>query len=142
MQNRNIQEKRTLHLSLKRKWYDMIASGEKTEEYREITPYWIKRLVDECLTDRDGAQRRWKIYDKAAQYYAERIDLLRSELAGGVAAFKCFDDVHFTLGYPKADDASRHMVKRIKEIVIGTGRPEWGAAPGRMYFVIKLVERL
>ncbi len=36
---------RILHLTLKKKWFDMIASGEKTEEYREIKPYWIKRLV-------------------------------------------------------------------------------------------------
>ena len=34
-----------LHLTLKRKWFDMIASGEKREEYREIKPYWIKRLA-------------------------------------------------------------------------------------------------
>lgn len=33
-----------LHLTLKKKWFDMIASGEKTEEYREIKPYWEKRL--------------------------------------------------------------------------------------------------
>lgn len=34
----------TLHLVLKSKWYDMIASGEKKEEYRAITPYWKKRI--------------------------------------------------------------------------------------------------
>jgi len=33
-----------LHLTLKKKWFDMILSGEKTEEYREIKPYWTKRL--------------------------------------------------------------------------------------------------
>ena len=33
-----------LHLTLKKKWFDMIASGEKREEYREIKPYWNKRL--------------------------------------------------------------------------------------------------
>jgi len=33
-----------LHLTLKKKWFDMILSGEKQEEYREIKPYWIKRL--------------------------------------------------------------------------------------------------
>ena len=33
-----------LKLVLKKKWYDMIASGEKTEEYRELTEYWEKRL--------------------------------------------------------------------------------------------------
>lgn len=36
----------TLHLVLKSKWYDMIASGEKKEEYRAITPYWTKRIWD------------------------------------------------------------------------------------------------
>lgn len=35
---------KTLSLVLKKKWYDMIASGEKTEEYREIKPYWVKRM--------------------------------------------------------------------------------------------------
>ena len=35
---------RVLHLTLKRKWFDMIASGEKKEEYREIKPYWQARL--------------------------------------------------------------------------------------------------
>lgn len=33
-----------LHLVLKKRWYDMIASGVKTEEYREIKPYWSYRL--------------------------------------------------------------------------------------------------
>lgn len=34
----------TLHLNLKRKWFDMILEGEKKEEYREIKPFWDKRL--------------------------------------------------------------------------------------------------
>lgn len=34
----------TLHLTLTKKWFDMISSGVKKEEYREIKPYWIKRL--------------------------------------------------------------------------------------------------
>lgn len=35
---------RILYLPLKKKWYEMIESGYKTEEYREIKPYWIKRI--------------------------------------------------------------------------------------------------
>lgn len=35
---------KVLHLTLKKKWFDMIASGEKKEEYRETKPYWVKRL--------------------------------------------------------------------------------------------------
>lgn len=35
---------KTLHLILKHKWYDMIASGEKTEEYRNLGDYWNNRI--------------------------------------------------------------------------------------------------
>lgn len=35
---------KTLHLVLKSKWYDMIDRGEKKEEYRENTSYWMKRI--------------------------------------------------------------------------------------------------
>ena len=35
---------KTLHLPLKKEWYHMIESGVKTEEYREIKPYLVKRL--------------------------------------------------------------------------------------------------
>ena len=38
---------RVLHLTLKKRWFDMIASGEKREEYREMKPYWHKRLSKE-----------------------------------------------------------------------------------------------
>ena len=38
--------KKILDLPLKKEWYDMIESGVKTEEYREIKPYWCKRLLD------------------------------------------------------------------------------------------------
>lgn len=36
---------KTLHLTLKKKWFDMILKGEKKEEYREIKPYWADRLL-------------------------------------------------------------------------------------------------
>ena len=35
---------KTLHLVLKKCWFDKIVSGEKTSEYRECSPYWNKRL--------------------------------------------------------------------------------------------------
>lgn len=34
-----------LHLTLKKKWFDMIYSGIKKEEYRELNSYWGKRLT-------------------------------------------------------------------------------------------------
>lgn len=36
---------RTLNLTLKKKWYDLIASGDKKEEYREDKQYWRNRLL-------------------------------------------------------------------------------------------------
>lgn len=33
-----------LVLPIKKKWFDMIVSGEKTEEYREIKPYYDSRF--------------------------------------------------------------------------------------------------
>jgi hypothetical protein len=33
-----------LTLPIKKKWFDMIKSGNKKEEYREIKPYWTSRF--------------------------------------------------------------------------------------------------
>ena len=33
-----------LRLNLKAHWYNLIEQGVKTEEYRELKEYWIKRL--------------------------------------------------------------------------------------------------
>lgn len=33
-------------MTLKKKWFDLIKSGEKKVEYREIKHYWTKRLFD------------------------------------------------------------------------------------------------
>lgn len=35
----------TLQLALKRQWFEDIKNGIKTEEYREVNPYWSMRLV-------------------------------------------------------------------------------------------------
>lgn len=34
-----------LHLTLHKKWFDLIAVGSKTTEYRRMVPYWSKRLL-------------------------------------------------------------------------------------------------
>lgn len=91
-----------LHLTLKKKWFDMIRSGEKTEEYREIKPYWIKRLA---------------------------IDYLFCYV------FKDYTHIQFRHGY--ASDAPI-MLRRCLGIEVSEGKPEWGAEPGKKYFVIKL----
>lgn len=98
---------RTLTLSLKKQWFDMIKSGEKKEEYREVNRYWIARLVAAMVP-----------------------------FTGTVLSFTDFDRIVFTLGYPKAGDTERRLTFKNPRISIGTGRPEWGAVPGKNYFVI------
>lgn len=39
-----------LTLPIKKKWFDMIKSGEKKEEYREIKPYYQVRLNEWAYT--------------------------------------------------------------------------------------------
>ncbi|MCQ2183025.1 MAG: hypothetical protein MJY89_06445 [Bacteroidales bacterium] len=105
---------KTLTLPLKRKWFNMIRAGVKLEEYREIGKYWAKRLL--------------KNYPE----YYNKIQALHDSANG----FKKFDKLIFTLGYPKANDTSRRLEFNNPKIRIGTGRPEWGAEPGKTYFII------
>ena len=37
----------TLPLTINKKWFDQIVSCEKTEEYREVKGYWVKRLTNQ-----------------------------------------------------------------------------------------------
>ena len=47
---------KTLHLTLFRRWFIDILEGTKTEEYREIKPFWAKRLSQQydTVTFRNG----------------------------------------------------------------------------------------
>jgi len=51
---------KNLQLSLKTKWFELTKSGEKTEDYREITPYWCNRLS--LLNGEKLSKERWRIY--------------------------------------------------------------------------------
>ncbi len=103
---------KTLHLNLKSCWYDLIEQGIKTEEYREIKPFWIKRLCNNFYQHQETGE--WM-----ADYY------------------KHFDAVKFTYGYTK-----RTMTFKVESITIGEGKTEWGADPGKEYFKIKIGERI
>ena len=35
----------TLQLNLIKQWFDLTLQGIKKEEYRDITPYWVNRLL-------------------------------------------------------------------------------------------------
>lgn len=49
-----------LILPIKKKWYEMILSGEKKEEYREIKPYYRSRLINEGFLDQYGLPDLWQ----------------------------------------------------------------------------------
>jgi hypothetical protein len=44
-------------MTLKKKWFDMILSGEKKEEYREIKDYWLKRFGHWVDSDYESGYR-------------------------------------------------------------------------------------
>lgn len=124
-----------LQLSLKKQWFEMTKSGIKTEDYREINEYWIRRLTDNV------------------------IDLSIKEIQAGLCALrdgytedhvyncygfwlKPFTKNRMTLGYPKSGDTERIIQFEHAGIEIRKGNPEWGAEPGKIYFVIKHGKRI
>ena len=116
---------KTLDLILKGKWYDMIDAGIKKEEYRDIKPYWIKRL---CFTRIDNPYVHCVNENCCAE-------CLNANLCDWCAY--PFDRVIFHRGY-----TSTTMTFEIEEIYISSGNPDWGAEPDEDYFVIKLGKRI
>ena len=107
-----------LTLPIKRKWFDKILTGEKLEEYREVKPYYTMRFrkfitVNPCVPDR--------VVEQAFRDAAEH---------GGYSYF----GVHLRNGYSAY--APEMVVKG--RIMIRTGCPEWGAVPGREYYVLSI----
>ena len=111
-----------LRLSLKTKWFEMTKAGIKTEDYREINSYWIKRLTNEFS---------WDI-----NKYPLKLNEHKEVMNKGSMKPKTFDCNVMTLGYPKTGDAERILKLEHKGIEIRTGNPEWGAEPNKLYFVI------
>lgn len=48
---RYLEKKDMLILPIKKEWFDMIVSGEKIEEYREIKPYWEIRFKNAFIKE-------------------------------------------------------------------------------------------
>lgn len=65
----------TLQLTLKKKWFDLIFSGNKVFEYREYKPYWISRLLGSEGTRHYDEVRFSNGYGKYRPY-------IRSEFVG------------------------------------------------------------
>ena len=113
-------KKKVITLIVSKQWFDMIAAGDKTEEYREIKPYWASRLVNQ---------------------QAESGEVLFDEFGGycrviGKLEYKPYTHVLFINGYRK--DSPR-IEKEIESITIG--KPKKGLCPDKWlkteFFIIK-----
>lgn len=89
-----------LILHIKKKWFDLILSGEKKEEYREVKPYWSKRLCNS-----------WDAYGVRWNNQKERWD------------YKEFSAIEFRNGYGRG--ARRCMVK-YNGLDVGPPNQYWG----------------
>lgn len=120
-------EKMVLDLPLMGKWYEMTASGVKKEEYREIKPYWIKRMFKEkialCETFRP-------ITPQMAQFYDEYPHILKEKCELGRLKFR-YTHIRIRYGYTK-----RTLQREVESVRIGIGNPEWGA-PDHDVIIIK-----
>ena len=136
-------ENRNLQLSLKTKWFEMTKAGIKTEDYREITPYWIARLFNISFYDSmENLKNEYTVFKNRPASWDKNCfaDSFKSRLNYYTykdQCFKSFKTNTMTLGYPKAGDTERILKLEHKGIEIRTGNPDWGAEPGKLYFVIK-----
>ena len=109
-----------LTLPIKKKWFDMILSGEKKEEYREIKPYYETRFMNLFgIIMRDGE-------------YLKCSDIGLSECEKND-----IQTIRFRNGY------SKNSPSFIAEctLSVGTGKEEWGAEKGKKYFVLTVKRR-
>ena len=113
-------ELKYLHLTLIGKWYDMIQSGEKKEEYRATTEYWYKRLC--------GSK-----FPRA--YFCDLCKASDCNLPPNEIRNR-YDAVCFHRGYTNVT-----MLFELQEINIGRGKQEWGG-PDCDVFILKLGKRL
>lgn len=128
---------KTLHITQQKKWFDMVAAGIKKEEYREIKPYWIDRLLTYSHTmspedwyPEELAQELLKFphsYDTTIRAY------------GG--QFRKYHLVHSRNGYGKNAPMVRWQHKGIR---VGTPNPEWCPPEfhGKTFFILEIGELL
>lgn len=107
-----------LILPIKKKWFDMIVSGEKKEEYREIKPYYDSRFMNAFGFLLVGGQM---VYGEAAP------EEIRKSWPVPIV---------FRNGYSKE---SPEIICKCT-LHFGEGKPEWGAEPGKLYYVLKIQE--
>lgn len=116
---------RTLKLVLKYKWFDMIESNKKPEEYREISEHNVALLFD------------WRKSPFNRKEFTE--ELQRDPESLCLAFAKPFDMVEFYRGYSKT---RKKMTWIVDDITIGKAKPELSDNWKGYVFIIKLQESI
>lgn len=107
-----------LTLPIKKKWFDMILSGEKKEEYREIKSYYDKRFSKIILPS--GIVNCY----------------INANLkTGKIIEIQNYQTILFRNGYSSNSPTISCRVKIEK----GYGKEEWGAEPNKLYYVLKIL---
>lgn len=119
----------TLHLNLKRKWFDMIAKGEKTEEYRDIKETILRLIIDKNKASSEEAL----VFCNSCK--KKSANALNRSIGYFSNNGKKFDTITFSNGYRKGRD---QFVIELKGIKIDTGKASWGASVGVFYIVLEL----
>ena len=129
-------EKKVLTLTVSKQWFDTIAAGKKTEEYRIIKDFWMSRLL--LIKD-----EKFKYFDKYDKLHIDKTfemlidtNTIKEKLNNGTMKFVPFTHVLFINGYRK--DSPR-IEKEIESISIG--KPKKGLCPDKWldteFFIIK-----
>jgi len=113
---------KTLHLNLKRQWFDKINSDDKTEEYREIKESIVSLLFD------------WK---KSGMTRKDFTVACRMNPSVVWEYLKGDDNTTITFSNGYAKDRDQFEIEWV-DIKTGEGNPEWGAEPGVNYFILTL----
>ena len=123
-----------LNLNLIGRYYDMIQDGNKTEEYREIKPYWTKRffMLNPKHPDNLGCKST-NISDDTLIYWNKNGLAIETLISEGAIIAKRFTHVCFRRGYTNTP-----LFVRLAGISVGIGNPQWGAPPNTPVFILKL----
>ena len=97
---------KTLHLTLKKQYFNEILAGEKTEEYRELKSYWISRLLKgQNEGQNEGVELSAQEYNDLIsdlQSQLDNFDSAAEDLLGYFGlALDYYDQIIFRNGYAK-----------------------------------------
>jgi hypothetical protein len=120
--------------TLKSEWFYPTLNGIKKEEYRDIKPYWLKRLFfipNEYPFDTEP---------NILEHYCEQIIEtglcpLKPRIRNGQFTHG-YDNNKFYLGGSPCERYPNFTIES-KGIRIGKGKEEWGAEPGVNYFILE-----